>query len=81
MSLAINGNDLGLSGYLDIGIYDTMKDLFVNFIGAFVFSIIGYFYVKTRGKHSFAKHFIPTIAHNRAELLNERTKENEDNKK
>ena len=38
---------LGLGGYLDIGLLDTMKDLFVNFIGAFVFSIIGYFYVKT----------------------------------
>jgi hypothetical protein len=29
-------------GYLDIGIIDTMKDLFVNFIGALVFSVIGY---------------------------------------
>ena len=29
-------------GYLDIGILDTMKDLFVNLIGAVVFSIIGY---------------------------------------
>ena len=28
---------LGLGGYLDIGIIDTMKDLFVNFIGAVVF--------------------------------------------
>ena len=37
---------LGLGGYLDIGILDTMKDLFVNFIGAVVFSFIGYFYVK-----------------------------------
>jgi hypothetical protein len=27
-----------------------MKDLFVNFIGAVVFSIIGYFYVKSRGE-------------------------------
>ena len=41
---------LGLGGYLDIGILDTMKDLFVNFIGAVVFSVIGYFYVKARGK-------------------------------
>ncbi len=30
------------SGYLDIGIIDTMKDLFVNLVGAVVFSIIGY---------------------------------------
>ena len=47
---AVNGESLGLGGYLDIGILDTMKDLFVNFIGAVVFSIIGYFYVKSRGK-------------------------------
>ena len=36
-----------------------MKDLFVNFIGAVVFSTIGYFYVKGRGKGSFATRFIP----------------------
>ena len=50
---------LGLGGYLDIGILDTMKDLFVNFIGAVVFSIIGYFYVKNRGKGNLARQFIP----------------------
>ena len=50
---------LGLGGYLDVGIIDTMKDLFVNFIGAVVFSVIGYFYVKGRGKGSFATRFIP----------------------
>ena len=38
-----------------------MKDLFVNFIGAVVFSIIGYFYVKNRGKGWFARRFIPTL--------------------
>ncbi len=47
------------NGYLDIGIIDTMKDLFVNFIGAIVFSIIGFLYVKNRGKYEFAKNFIP----------------------
>ena len=50
---------LGLGGYLDVGIIDTMKDLFVNFIGAVVFSTIGYFYVQGRGKGGFAKRFIP----------------------
>ena len=50
---------LGLGGYLDIGLLDTMKDLFVNFIGALTFSIIGYFYVRSRGKGKFAKRFIP----------------------
>ena len=48
-------------GYLDIGIYDTMKDLFVNFIGAVVFSFIGYFYVKHRGKGKIARQFIPVV--------------------
>ena len=54
---------LGLGGYLDIGINDTMKDLMVNFVGAVVFSIIGYFYVKQKGKGSFAARFIPRVHH------------------
>lgn len=58
---------LGLGGYLDIGLLDTMKDLFVNFIGAVVFSIIGYFYVKHRGKGRFAKRFIPQVIPDDAE--------------
>ena len=58
-----NGEEisLGLGGYLDIGILDTMKDLVVNFVGAVVFSFIGYFYVKSRGKGRFAKRFIPQV--------------------
>lgn len=55
----INGKALGLGGYLDIGLIDTMKDLFVNFIGALIFSVIGYFYVKKRGKSNVAHRFIP----------------------
>ena len=53
---------LGLGGYLDIGLLDTMEDLFVNFIGALTFSIIGYFYVRSRGKNKFAKRFIPVVS-------------------
>ncbi len=52
---------LGLGGYLDVGLNDTMKDLFVNFIGAVLFSIIGFFYVKRRGKGRFARRFIPRV--------------------
>ena len=52
---------LGLGGYLDIGINDTMKDLLVNFVGAVIFSIIGYFYVKEKGKGRFAARFIPRV--------------------
>ena len=38
-----------------------MKDLFVNLIGAVVFSIIGFFYVKSRGKGKVASQFIPKV--------------------
>lgn len=44
----VNGTELGVGGYLDIGLFDTMEDLLVNFIGAFTFSVIGYFYIKRR---------------------------------
>ena len=60
-AVTVNGQELGLGGYLDIGLYDTMEDLFVNFIGALVFSFIGYFYIKRRGEGKIAKAFIPTI--------------------
>ena len=47
-SIIINGQEI--KGYIDIGIIDTMADLFVNFIGAFVFSVSGGFYIKHRGE-------------------------------
>ena len=59
---------LNLGGYLDIGLLDTMKDLWVNFIGAAVFSVIGYFYVRHRGKGFFAKRFIPRVLSELEEL-------------
>lgn len=49
------------NGYLDIGIIDTIKDMFVNLIGAVVFSLIGYFYIKRRGKGKIASQFIPVL--------------------
>ncbi len=69
--VTVNGQSLGVGGYIDIGLYDTMKDLFVNFIGAVVFSVIGYFYIKSRGKNSFAGKFIP--------IVHKRNKGNEEN--
>lgn len=57
----INGESLGLGGYLDIGIIDTMKDLFVNFIGAVVFSVTGFFYARSKGeKRTAAQGFVPS---------------------
>lgn len=52
---------LNLGGYLDVGIIDTMKDLLVNFVGALVFSFIGFFYVKHKGKGKVANRFIPQV--------------------
>ncbi len=60
----INGKDLGLGGYLDIGLHDTMMDLVVNFIGATLFSVIGYVYIKRRGRGKagqLAQQFIPVL--------------------
>lgn len=60
-SLLVNGEDwmAMYGGYLDVGLHDTMKDLLVNFVGALVFSVIGYFYLKSKGKRKFASHFMP----------------------
>lgn len=60
-SAVVNGTDLGVGGYLDIGLLDTMKDLFVNFIGAAVFSVTGYFYARSKGaKKTAAQDFVPS---------------------
>ena len=57
----VNGESLGVGGYLDIGIIDTMKDLFVNFIGAVIFSVIGFFYAASKGrKQKAAEGFVPS---------------------
>ncbi len=55
----INGQNLGLGGYLDIGLIDSMLDLVVNFVGAFIFSIFGFFYSKKKEKKNFIQQFIP----------------------
>ncbi len=58
-SVTLNGT-VTWDKYLDIGLYDTMHDLFVNLIGAIVFSVLGLVYIKNRGKGIAAK-FIPTL--------------------
>lgn len=55
----VNGSELGLGGYLDIGLVDTMGDMIVNFLGATIFSIIGYFYVKSQGNNRIVNKFVP----------------------
>lgn len=56
--VVIDGKAMGLNGYLDIGLIDTMKDMFVNLIGALVFSVFGYFYAKYESNKSI-ENFIP----------------------
>lgn len=78
--VTVNGQSLGLGGYLDIGIIDTMKDLFVNFIGAVVFSTIGYFYAKNKGrKKSAAQSFVPSKKTEDADFLKQALSENNEN--
>ena len=61
-SVVVNGRELGVGGYLDIGLIDTMKDLLVNFIGAVVFSIFGFIYIKYRGRKSrVVENFMVTV--------------------
>lgn len=57
-------NGMTWDKYLDVGLYDTMHDLLVNFIGAVVFSVLGLIYIKSRGKGLAAK-FIPTLKKSR----------------
>ena len=47
-----------LNGYLDIGLDDTIKDLWVNFIGATVYSIFGYLYIINKDKYHIAGKFL-----------------------
>lgn len=54
----VNGVPLQLGGYLDIGLYDTMYDLIVNLIGAFVFSTFAYIYLKKKENEKLMGRFI-----------------------
>lgn len=55
----INGNSLNVGGYLDIGLHDTMFDLIVNFIGAVVFSVMGFFNVKKQNAKGVVDGLVP----------------------
>ena len=58
------------NGYLDLGIIDTMKDLVVNFVGALVFSILGFLYIKDRDEYRFIERFVPVMKKFRKETGN-----------
>lgn len=72
-SVNINNGEIILDGYLDIGLYDTMEDLFVTFIGAVAFNLFAAMYVK---KHDgFIWSLIigakETVKHDTEEMTNE----------
>ena len=66
-STVVNGQALEVVGYLDIGLIDTIEDLIVNFIGAAVFSVTGYFYIKNRKDKSIISGFVPFMKENKTE--------------
>nr|WP_326186205.1 hypothetical protein [uncultured Oscillibacter sp.] len=75
--VVINGESLGLGGYLDIGLIDTMKDLFVNFIGAVVFSVAGFFYARSKGQKKMAAlGFVPSKKTAETDYLKQAREEN-----
>ena len=53
------------NGYLDIGLNDTIEDLFVNFIGAIVFSCFAFLDLKHNRSNSFINRFVPTKGNNK----------------
>lgn len=55
----INGEALGVGGYMDIGLIDTMEDLLVNFIGAITFAILGFIYARQKDKR-LMENLVPT---------------------
>lgn len=85
--VAVNGESLGVGGYLDIGLYDTMQDLFVNFVGAFIFSVLGFFYAKSENAKSVVEGLIPQPwseekrAGKESEPIEQEKKKNKTNKK
>ena len=55
----VGGEQVIIDGYLDLGIIDTMKDLFVAFVGAVVFCFFLVAYLKSKGENKFASMLIP----------------------
>lgn len=51
-----------IGGYLDIGLNDTMKDLIVNFLGAIIFNMLAYLYIKDKEKWHFVENLLPKKA-------------------
>ena len=51
-------------GYLDVGLHDTMGDMFVNFVGCMLFTVICTLYMGGKDKYKLAEKFIPRVKTN-----------------
>lgn len=68
--VSINNGEIILDGYLDIGLFDTMEDLFVTFIGAVAFNLWAALYNK-KHKGFILDFLIDTEEHTKSRLEEE----------
>ena len=70
----VNGEVISDQGYIDIGLIDTMEDLFVNFVGAATFSLFSYFYARNKERFTFLQNFIPKKKDRNKDYLHQQIK-------
>lgn len=70
----VNGEVISDQGYIDIGLIDTMEDLFVNFVGATIFSLFSYFYARNKERFTFLQNFIPKKKDRNKDYLHQQIK-------
>ncbi|WP_415980799.1 hypothetical protein [Faecalicoccus pleomorphus] len=72
--VTVNGKVISDQGYIDIGLIDTMEDLFVNFVGAATFSLFSYFYARNKERFTFLQNFIPKKKDRNKDYLHQQIK-------
>ena len=72
--VTVNGEVISDQGYIDIGLIDTMEDLFVNFVGATIFSLFSYFYARNKERFTFLQNFIPKKKNRNKDYLHQQIK-------
>lgn len=72
--VTVNGEVISNQGYIDIGLIDTMEDLFVNFVGATIFSLFSYFYARNKERFTFLQNFIPKKKDRNKDYLHQQIK-------
>lgn len=72
--VTVNGEVISDQGYIDIGLIDTMEDLFVNFVGATIFSLFSYFYARNKERFTFLQNFIPKKKDRNKDYLHQQIK-------